>query len=509
MMYYPRRFKAALAITTFIVLALSIWWFLSVRGIPLMPLTEEAIPDLRLTPRPPITDAQAKRIKELIGRLADLDKPDFGLSATLSGDAFTPLPDQSRVGVGLLTDHGLQPSDGLKELVTLGPDALPFLLDALDDQTPTKIVIHHEGVFGVMWHAVELQLNPDNPAEQTIFQARTAMPREEEENVKSYTVKVGDVCFVAIGQIVGRRYQAVRYRPTACVELNCPTHDSKLCAEVRAIWKAEDPRRKLFDSLLADYATKGVFNGKSLDGWSSGSEYQCGAALRLLFYFGRESVPLVAGRLAKLDVGKDHASDGFMQRCVANGVRADDFVKAVGWSKDPVVRGALTDVFKRAEDVDALLAALPAVEDKALIRSRLEAVVATLPADEGGPYGQGFHLLVALGQRNPETARAVFERYLRDARAQRCHTVCLVLRQLKPDWDADLLTTLLADTRTWGWTYAVKAGQNEPRLPIRVCDEAAVTLSQNHRQLKFTQAGEYSDLDKQITAIRVQLAQKK
>jgi hypothetical protein len=477
---------------------------------PDIPVKLGNVPDLRLAPHPPVTEEQAKRIRDLIAGFAALDKPDFGLSSTLSGDNFAPVPGQGHASVLLLTDHGLRPSEGLKALVTLGPDALPFLLDALDDQTPTKITLKHEELLGSMWHAAELQLNPVNPAEQAAHQARAEKPQDQDrrEHIKSYTVRVGDVCFVAIGQIVGRRYQAVRYQPTACVVLNSPAQDPRLCAEVRAIWKAKDPRRKLFDSLCADYATEGVFNGRNLNGWGYGSDLQCGAALRLLFYYEEEAAPLVAGRLAKLDVGKDREEDGYTRRCVANGVRSEYFVKAVAWSKNMLIRDALTEMFRRAEHVESLLAALPAVEDKDLVRGRLEPLVAALPAEEG-PFGQGYHLLGALGQRTPQTARAVFERYLRDASAQRCHTVSLVLREVRPTWDADLLSPLLADTRTWGWTYAVEPGQNEPRRPIRVCDEAAVTLSRNHPELKFIRAGEHADLDKQIAAIRVQLAQKK
>jgi hypothetical protein len=46
-------------------------------------------------------------------------------------------------------------------------------------------------------------------------------------------------------------------------------------------------------------------------------------------------------------------------------------------------------------------------------------------------------------------------------------------------------------------------------MPIRVCDEAAVTLSQSHPELTFTKAGEHADLDRQIAHIREQLARKK
>jgi hypothetical protein len=215
------------------------------------------------------------------------------------------------------------------------------------------------------------------------------------------------------------------------------------------------------------------------------------------------------GRLGKLDVGKYRDVDGYVRRCVANGLRAEDFVKAVAWSENPAVRAALVALFRRAEDMGALFAALPAVEDAALIRARLEPLLDALPADDRGPYGDGYRLLIALTRAAPDAARPAFERYLRGASADRCHTVCLALREVGPDWDADLLAPLLADRRTWGWTYAVEPGKNEPRLPIRVCDEAALTLSHNRPELTFAQAGSHAELDRQIAAVRQVLARER
>jgi hypothetical protein len=80
----------------------------------------------------------------------------------------------------------------------------------------------------------------------------------------------------------------------------------------------------------------------------------------------------------------------------------------------------------------------------------------------------------------------------------------VVLRRAAVKWDLEVLGPILADTRTFGWNYAVHAGQNEPRLPIGVCDEAAVTLSHNHPEFKFEQVGEHADLVRQIAAIREQ-----
>jgi hypothetical protein len=78
-----------------------------------------------------------------------------------------------------------------------------------------------------------------------------------------------------------------------------------------------------------------------------------------------------------------------MRRCVANGVRANDFIKAVSWSKEPAVRAAVIGVFKRTDNTDTIDAALPGVDDKDLIRGHLEPLVEKLPAEADSPYGPG------------------------------------------------------------------------------------------------------------------------
>jgi hypothetical protein len=475
---------------------------------PKLPVKLGERPKAALLPRPPVSDAQKRHIRELIAYLAKLDRPDFGLSATMSGTEFAPIPGQQHAEAFLLTNHGLKGLSALKELVTLGADALPLLLDSLDDRTPTKVVVKHESMIGVMSFARELPVNPVNPTEAAIRD----VPDPKETIVDEYTIKVGDVCFVAIGQIVGRGYQAVRYQPTACIVLNSPTHDAKLCANVRAMWKSDDPRRKLFDSFCTDYATVGIFNGDSLDGWGVASTLQCSAALRMLFYFPRETAALIAGRLDKLNVARDTGIDDYIRRCVANGVVPEDFIRSVAWSREPAIRSALTRLFKRAGDLGSLMAAMPGTDDNELIRRRLEEEIITLPADDRGPFGDANHLLTALMRVAPDSAKAMFVRYLQNPTAQRRHGVCVTLRNTNLPWDIELLLPMLSDTRTFGWTYAVAPSANDPnqaRLQIRVCDAAAVTLSQNHPELTFTQTGQYADLDKQIAVMKAALTGKR
>lgn len=479
------------------------------------------VPDVRLTTRPAVGEARVNRIKELIADLARLDSPDIGLSATLSGDQFAPVPGQTHVSVMQITGHRLEQSRVLRELVALGPDALPHLLNALDDQTPTGITIKHGGFDGGMSHGGDLDHNPVNRVEAAVYKSgkRAKPPRELGQQgggdlpLTSYTVKVGDVCFVAIGQITGRHYSAVKYQPTAFIMINSPTHDAGLRADVRAVWKSDDAPKRLLDSLLIDYATEGIYDGESVHGWYEGSNRQCGAALRLLYYFPRESTTLIADRLSRLDVGKGDS----MQRWVASGVRTDSFIKAVAWCEEPRVRAALTRVFNRAENPFDLLAAMPGITDRGLIRSRLEELIGKLPAEEEYPWTEGYQLLIALAEQAPGTAKAVCQRYLRGSNPQRCWTVCGVLEKVKLPWDIELLGPLLEDQRESDGTYLVeeaRPGQftlipDGPRLPLRVCDAAARTLSRNHPELKFTLRGQHADLDKQIAVMRELLKGKK
>jgi hypothetical protein len=104
--------------------------------------------------------------------------------------------------------------------------------------------------------------------------------------------------------------------------------------------------------------------------------------------------------------------------------------------------------------------------------------------------------------------KAVFERYLAPDSVERCSNVCYVFRDLRREWDIDVLAPLLKDRRPAGWDYRVDPKQSEPRLPARVCDEAAEALAMNHRDLPFKMAGTHEDLDRQIEAMRERLSKR-
>jgi HEAT repeat protein len=304
---------------------------------------------IKARPRPEHSEAKKAIIKELVKQLAEVEDPDVGLSPTVSGAAFAPLPNRKHIGTFLITDHGLKHAAVLRKLVELGPDAIPFLLEALGDNSPTKLRIEHYTSFGGMWFGRELDGNPLNPQE-TQWIREVDFPDDpfaRHGTRKLYSVKIGDICFVALGQIVGRRYQAVRYQPTNCVVLNSVTYDKVFRERIRAIWSSQEPAQRLLDSLLRDFSTEGALNGKHLFLGYIAGRLQVEAALRLLFYFPSESVPLIANRLKGLDVA---ATDDTWKRDAVNRIPTKEFIDAVAWCKEPAIRAALSEIRQRTND---------------------------------------------------------------------------------------------------------------------------------------------------------------
>lgn len=310
-------------------------------------------PEISEKPRGFTTNEDRKRVRILIRSFAEIEHPDFGFSATLSGQNFAAIDGNARFGGGLITDHQLKTNAAFKELVTLGPKALPQLLVSLGDTTPTKFVVNHEtSMFTAMWHARELENNPANPYEHQKLAAGSDPPDlSTEVYVEEYTLKVGDVCFVALGQIVGRNYSAIRYQPSACIVIKSTASDREFRELIRSIWRHEDPHKFLFDSLLHDYSTRAPFKERA---WSRASEFQCGAAKRLLFYFPDTASAFIAERIKKLKIdwikpsasarSQRLANERARKQAQENEVDSTDLIAAVAWSKDSRVSEVLEEI---------------------------------------------------------------------------------------------------------------------------------------------------------------------
>ena len=208
----------------------------------------------------------AGEVESLIDRLTQIDQQDVGYSASVSGSAFLPLG-QSQMGMALLFQEPSASSDTLKSLVKLGAKAVPALLEHLKDDRPTKITLSHGGVFGGMFITQD--------------EDKAKMQNQPGFAETKYTIMVGDLCYVAIGQIVNRPYWAVRYQPTAIVFVTSIPRSKKLRDEVIKEWSNLTPA-KHEESLAHDILESG-------DGYARDS-----ASLRLAYYYpaGLETVAL-------------------------------------------------------------------------------------------------------------------------------------------------------------------------------------------------------------------------
>ncbi|MGC4045251.1 MAG: hypothetical protein QM758_15775 [Armatimonas sp.] len=443
--------------------------------------------------------AEAASIRKLIHQLVTVDKPNFGLSPSTSGVVLGPIPSPELTG------------SPLKELVRIGPRALPFLLEALEDSTPTRLIIEKLGKYTLMpQFDNEMGGNPANAQEQKILSEKPRRGMDqfmEKDPPTCYQVTIGDICFVIIGQIVGRYYEAVHYQASGTIVINSPTHDPSIVKAVRAIWSSDNPTQHIFDSLLLDYSMSGT-----------------NATMLLLYYFPRQIAPIIAQRIKSMLVyysGLNHRESDSEVRFAwlekqerVNGVRTKDFIETVRWCREPEIRAALLYLFQKSNDSEILLALLPAIDGARhwpLIESRFQFLLGQLRPTSSDWNGiNGFEMLVPLREVGGDKARPCYRKYLRSNSTRRRFAVCTALQGTNGDWDREFLWPMLTDKR-FDREHASQYPPNsrERRRPRRVCDYAAGVIAKHRKDVVFNRMGTTAELDHQIQQMQRQLTKRK
>src|SRR5262249_36291828 len=154
----------------------------------------------------------------------DIGDADFGYSPYVTGSVFTPVDNEGSFHAGMLFQRPAVQSPVIRELVKQGAVAAPHLLKHLGDKRKTKIRISHSGFGGGLF------ITEDEDDKK----GRNFGPR-------GVTLRVGDLCYVALGQIVNRPYYAARYQPTAIIFVNSPVRDTALRKEVQKEWGGLSP----------------------------------------------------------------------------------------------------------------------------------------------------------------------------------------------------------------------------------------------------------------------------
>jgi ankyrin repeat protein len=223
-------------------------------------------------------------VAALIDKLPGIANGDLGYMPTRSGGGFLPLA-VSRPGAMLLFQLPPTKSEALRELVERGAAAVPDLIAHLDDKRPTKIELKFEGGFGGIFFDDEYDYNSRVIKQPPVGVNRNSF-REHEEHPNHHTVTVGDLCFVALGQIFNRSFSAVRYQPTACTMINSPTYSERLRLAVKVEWGNLTPKSHR-ERLIRDFVE------------ADSESRREGACLRLGFYYRDALEPLALRQLAQ------------------------------------------------------------------------------------------------------------------------------------------------------------------------------------------------------------------
>lgn len=184
----------------------------------------------------------------LIDKLAEISQPGIGYSTLVSGSEFVLYADSTTIPTGVIGAREPYRSEVLEDVVRRGADIVPTLLKHLDDARPTKIPPVH-GISATMYG--EYYDNNDRVHPRTW----TPPKRKEGEEIEfadPHQLTVGDLCFVALGQIVNREFQASRYVPSGNLVICSPTHSREMCKAIRADF-ANFTREKHLKMLVDDF----------------------------------------------------------------------------------------------------------------------------------------------------------------------------------------------------------------------------------------------------------------
>jgi len=226
--------------------------------------------------------------KQLIDELTKATGSTVGISDGSNFSGFLADDSAPYFSYGLLPVPEPAIDPAMRELVRRGAAALPALLAHLDDKRPTETRV---GTDVPEWETFGGQFFSDE------YDARDLSAKSNDCTIDlkcrsfehPYTVKVGDVCEVLIGQIVNRRLSAARYQPSALVYVNSPIETPSLAQRIRGDWAGLDAKAHEA-SLLSDLRTE-----SELDDWHGYGD----ALKRLRFYYPKTYAGLTGDDLVK------------------------------------------------------------------------------------------------------------------------------------------------------------------------------------------------------------------
>ena len=216
-------------------------------------------------------------VAQLIDDLVNIDAQAPGLHSTAWVRAFIADGSPAEFAGGVIGSAAPKDFPQMTELVRRGVSSLPLLIEHLDDKRPTKLTV---GGDFFMFAYFSDEYDPKKLARR---HRRAGLEKHFDGK---YTVRVGDVCYALIGQIVNRNLLPIRYQPSAGLVVNSPIEAPVLITEVKRDW-GDVAAKEHMASLLADARA-------ARDLW----QYEP-ALRRLRFYYPDEYRQQAAGALKK------------------------------------------------------------------------------------------------------------------------------------------------------------------------------------------------------------------
>lgn len=255
-------------------------------------------------------DLEGAENGQLIDQLVVASDYGVGFHPTAWTSGFIAVEGEPRFEGGILGSTRPSVNPAMRELVKRGVAALPDLIAHLSDERETRLSISKHGFMGATWHSDEY-----DPRFRDEERAPKGLNTRKEDLLnKPYALRVGDLCYVAVGQIVNRRLNAVRYQPSGCYVINSPVATPGLAEAVKREWAgltAHDHERSLVSDAQSPF-------------WAGPPP----ALERLAFYYP-ESAEKVANSLLSRHLYSNDVVWNFIQRELVTGATEDDWRKSV------------------------------------------------------------------------------------------------------------------------------------------------------------------------------------
>ena len=223
-----------------------------------------------------------KELERWLDQLVEISEPGFGYSTYFAGGEFLPYEGTGEMGVLVLGVSKATRSDTLRKVVEQGADAVPSLLKHLNDARTIKM----EPVKGMMWMDFLDEYDYNRRTRKTKPKGVNRDDTLNDNHPNEHAVTVGDLCFVALGQIVNRNFAATRYQPSGGAVVSSPTYSAVLRRVILDEWSGltrERHKKRLIDDFVnPDH-----------------EERLIGAYQRLAFYYPECVESLVLKRLAE------------------------------------------------------------------------------------------------------------------------------------------------------------------------------------------------------------------